>query len=225
MADMRSQTARYRVESASTRSPVEINSVLRSTYLLLAMTIAIAAVTAFVGIALQMPFMGFIPYLIGFFGLSWAVNKTAQSAWGLVWTFAFTGFIGIAIAPILQIYLSVNPGAVVQSLFVTAATFVGLSAYTVIARKNFSWLGQFLTVAFFVVIGMIVASFFFDMSAFSMLISAFMVFVACALILYQTSAIVLGGETNYIIAANNLFVSVYLLFMNLLALFGMGGDD
>lgn len=214
-----------RVLVQDTRTAIEINSVLRSTYLLLAMTIAFAAITASVAMALEMPPLNFIIYLGGFFGLSYAVNKTANSSWGLVWTFAFTGFIGVAAAPIVQYYLAVNPGVVVQSLAVTASAFIGLSMYTIVSKKNFSWLGQFLTVAFFVVIGVIVASFFFNLSPFMMLISGFMVFVACALILYQTSSLVLGGETNYIIAANNLFVSVYILFMNLMALFGMGGDD
>ena len=204
---------------------IEVNQVLRSTYLLLAMAIGFAALTAFIGIATGVPFMGFWPYLIGFFGLSWAVNRTANSSWGIVLTFVFTGFIGFAIAPILNVYLQVNPGIVLQSLGMTALSFVGLSIYTIFTRTNFSWLGQFLAVAFFVVLGIIVASIFFDLSAFSLLISGLMVFVACALILFQTSRIVLGGETNYIIAANNLFVSIYILFMNLLSIFGIMGDD
>lgn len=204
---------------------IELNKVLRSTYLLLAMAIGFAALTAFVGIVMGLPFMGFWPYLIGFLGLSWAVNKTANSSWGIVMTFVFTGFIGLAMAPILNVYLQVNPGIVVQSLGMTAATFVGLSIYTIFKRTNFSWLGQFLTVAFFIVLGIIITSIFVDLSVFTILISGLMVFIACALILYQTSRIVLGGETNYIIAANNLFVSVYILFMNLLSIFGIMGDD
>ena len=88
---------------------IEVNKVLRSTYLLLAMAIGFAAFTAFVGIAMGFPFMGFWPYLIGFLGLSWAVNKTANTSWGIVLTFVFTGFIGLAIAPILNAYLQVNP--------------------------------------------------------------------------------------------------------------------
>ena len=204
---------------------IELNKVLRSTYLLLAMAIGFAALTAFVGIVMGLPFMGFWPYLIGFLGLSWAVNKTANSSWGIVMTFVFTGFIGLAMAPILNVYLQVNPGIVVQSLGMTAATFVGLSIYTIFKRTNFSWLGQFLTVAFFIVLGIIITSIFVDLSVLTILISGLMVFIACALILYQTSRIVLGGETNYIIAANNLFVSVYILFMNLLSIFGIMGDD
>ena len=204
---------------------IELNKVLRSTYLLLAMAIGFAALTAFVGIVMGLPFMGFWPYLIGFLGLSWAVNKTANSSWGIVMTFVFTGFIGLAMAPILNVYLQVNPGIVVQSLGMTAATFVGLSIYTIFKRTNFSWLGQFLTVAFFIVLGIIITSIFVDLSVFTILISGLMVFIACALILYQTSRIVLGGETNYIIAANNLFVSVYILFMNLLSILGIMGDD
>ena len=129
---------------------IEVNRVLRSTYLLLAMAIGFAALTAFIGIGMGLPFMGFWPYLIGFFGLSWAVNKTANTSWGIVLTFVFTGFIGFAIAPILNVYLQVNPGVVLQSLAMTAAAFVGLSIYTIFTRTNFSWLGQFLAVAFFI---------------------------------------------------------------------------
>ena len=159
-------------------------------------------------------------------GLSYLVNKTANSVWGLFWTFMFTGFIGFAAGPIVGYYLAVHPGVVAQALGVTAATFFGLSLYTITTKKDFSFLGSFLIVGFFVVIGVIICSLFFDLSAFAAAISGMMVLIACALMLYQTSQIVLGGETNYIIATNNLFVSIYLLFMNLLSLFGiMGGDD
>ena len=115
---------------------------------------------------------------------------------------------------------------VAQALGVTAGTFFGLSLYTIMTKKDFSFLRSFLVVGFWVVIGVIVCSLFFDLSAFAAAISGMMVLIACALMLYQTSAIVRGGETNYIIATNSLFVSIYLLFMNLLSLFGiMGGDE
>ena len=222
--------AEFRTLRTAARPAIEINQVLRNTYLLLAFTVAFACVTGTVAAALNVPFFGgmggFIVYLVGFFGLSYLVNKTANSVWGLFWTFMFTGFIGFAAGPIVGYYLAVHPGVVAQALGVTAATFFGLSLYTITTKKDFSFLGSFLMVGFFVVIGVIICSLFFDLSAFAAAISGMMVLIACALMLYQTSQIVLGGETNYIIATNNLFVSIYLLFMNLLSLFGiMGGDD
>ncbi len=222
--------AEFRTLASTARPAVEVNQVLRNTYILLAFTVAFACVTGTVAAALNVPFFGgmagFIVYLVGFFGLSYLVNKTANSVWGLFWTFMFTGFIGFVAGPIVSYYAAVHPGVVAQALGVTAATFFGLSLYTITTKKDFSFLRSFLVVGFFVVIGVIICSFFFDLSAFAAALSGMMVLIACALMLYQTSAIVLGGETNYIIATNNLFVSIYLLFMNLLSLFGiMGGDD
>lgn len=205
---------------------VEINGVLRNTYIMLALSIGVSAIASLVGIMLQIGMMNIFIYLIGFFGLSYAVQRSADSVWGLVWSFVFAAFLGIALAPILAIYLSVKPWLVVQALALTSATFFALSAYTIVRRSDFSWLHSFLMVSFFVILGIILLSFFIPMSPFAMIISAFMVVVASALILYQTSAIVLGGERNYIIAANQLFVGFYILFVNLLQLLGIfGGDD
>lgn len=204
---------------------IEINSVLRNTYLLLSGLIGFCAVCAGVAIVARVPFLPFWIYLIGFFGLSWLVNATARSVWGLFWAFVFVAFIGVAMAPIVAVYLSVNPTIVVQALALTASTFVGLSFYTIVRRTDFSWLGQFLTVALFVIGGVIVLSFFVDLTPFALIISGFMVFVACALILFQTSQIVLGGERNYVIAAVTLFTAIYILFMNLLSIIGIFSGD
>ena len=218
--------ANVRLAVAPGVQAIEVNSVLRNTYLLLSATILFSAVATSAAIVFRLPYMGFLPYIIGFFGLSWLVNRTADSMWGLFWTFVFAGFLGVAMGPIVGYHLATHPIVVVQSLAVTAVTFVGLSMYTIVKRTDFSWLGQFLTVAFFVVIGVIVLSFFFDLSPFAVVIMGFMVFVACALILFRTSQIVLGGETNYIRATVDLFVSIYILFINLLSLLSIfGGDD
>ena len=222
--------AEFRTLASGARPTVEVNQVLRNTYLLLAFTVAFACVTGTVAAAMNVHILGGLPglllYLGGFFGLSYLVNRTANSVWGLFWTFMFTGFIGFVAGPIVGYYLAVHPGVVAQALGVTAAAFFGLSLYAITTKKDFSFLRSFLMVGFFVVLGVIVCSIFFDLSAFAAAISGMMVLIACALMLYQTSAIVLGGETNYIIATNNLFVSIYLLFMNLLSLFGiMGGDE
>lgn len=204
---------------------VEVNSVLRSTYIMLGMSIGVAAMTAFFAMAAGIGMMNFFVYIIGFFGLSYLVNRYCESVWGLVWSFVFAGFLGLAIAPILSYYLAVHPWLVVQALGLTGLTFVALSVYTVVNRKDFSWLRSFLFTAFCACLGIIVLSFIIDMSPFVMIISMFMVVVACALILWQTSSVVLGGERNYIVAANQLFVSIYILFQNLLMLLGIFSDD
>lgn len=210
----------------SGQQAIEINGVLRNTYIMLGLSIGFAALVSYVAMALGIGMMNFFIYLIGFFGLSYAVQKTANSVWGLVWSFVFAGFIGLFVAPIVGYYLAVHPWLVVQAFALTSATFFALSAYTIVRRTDFSWLGSFLFVSFFVILGIIALSFFINMTPFAMIISIFMVVVACALILYQTSAIVLGGERNYIVAANQLFVSFYILFLNILQLLGIfGGDD
>ena len=205
---------------------VEVNKVLRNTYMLLGMTLAFSAFVAFVAMATNAPYLGFIPTLIGFFGLLFAVHKTADSSWGLLFVFLFTGFLGFTIGPILNMYLSMANGGslVVSALGTTAAAFVGLSAYAIITRKDFSFLSGFLVVGFFVLMGAVVLSWLFDLSAFSVAISCGFVLFASAAILWQTGAIIHGGETNYIRATVMLFVSFYNLFMSLLHIFGAMDD-
>lgn len=215
------------LRSAPRTAAIEINSVLRNTYLLLGMTLAFSAVVAGVSMALNLPHPGFIPWLIGFFGLLFIVHKTANSSWGLLSVFAFTGFLGYGLGPILNMYLSLpNGGALVSSaLGATAFAFVGLSAYALITRKDFSFLSGFLMVGFFVLMGAVLLGLFFDLSGFQVAISAGFVLFASAAILWQTSAIIHGGETNYILATVTLYVSIYNLLLSLLHIFGAFGDD
>ena len=206
---------------------VEINKVLRNTYLLLGMTLAFSAVVATVSMALNLPHPGPIVWLVGFFALLFVVHKTANSPWGLLTVFLFTGFLGYGLGPILGYYLSLaNGGSLVASaLGTTAAAFVGLSGYALVTRKDFSFLSGFLVVGFFVLMGAVLLGLFFDLSAFHMAISAGFVLFACAAILWQTSAIIHGGETNYILATITLYVSIYNLFVSLLSIFGGLGED
>lgn len=218
--------------AATTASPVatreiEINRVLRNTYLLLGMTLAWSAAVAGVAMAVNAPHPGFILTLAGFFGLLFAVHKTANSAWGLFWVFAFTGFLGYTLGPILNLYLGLANGGqlVTSALATTAVAFVGLSAYAVITRKDFSFLSGFLVVGFFVLMGAVLLAWLFDLSGFHTAISAGFVLFASAAILWQTSAIVHGGETNYLIATVVLYTQIYNLFLSLLQIFGALGED
>lgn len=225
MADRQMSTASIGAAPAGIAA-VEVNKVLRNTYLLLAMTLAFSAVVAGLAMAMNAPYPGFIPVLIGFFGLLFIVHKTANSPWGLFWVFAFTGFMGYALGPILNLYLSLpNGGSIVASAMgTTAIAFVGLSAYALITRKDFSFLSGFLVVGFFVLMGAVLLGFFFELSAFQTAISAGFVLFSSAAILWQTSAIIHGGETNYLLATITLYVSIYNILLSLLHIFGIMDD-
>ena len=199
---------------------IEINSVLRNTYMLLALMIAVCAGATVVAIRINwLP--PFWLMLVGVFALPFAIQATARSPIGLLLSFVYAAFLGWIGAPLISVVLQINPMLITQALGITAATFVALSMYTIVRRADFSWLWQFLTVAFFVILAIVILSLFVSLEPITILISAFMIIVASALILFQTSQIVLGGERNYIIAATTLFAGLWILFMHILSLLAM----
>ncbi|BBP82991.1 Bax inhibitor-1/YccA family protein [Pseudomonas sp. No.21] len=207
---------------------LEISRVLRNTYGLLALTLAFSGLVAYVAQQMRVAYPSIFVVLIGFYGLFFLTVKLRNSAWGLLSTFALTGFMGYTLGPILNRYLGMpNGGEVISSAFaMTALVFFGLSAYVLTTRKDMSFLGGFITAGFFVLIGAMLASFFFDISGLQLAISAGFVVFASVCILFQTSAIIHGGERNYIMATISLYVSIYNLFVSLLQIFGvMSGDD
>ncbi|WP_193075825.1 Bax inhibitor-1/YccA family protein [Pseudomonas sp. FME51] len=208
-------------------SEVEVSKLFRNTYTLLAMTLAFSALVAFTSMSLNLPHPGLIITLVGFYGLLFLTSKLRNSAWGLVSTFVFTGFLGYTLGPILNAYLSLPNGGqlVTMALGLTALVFFGLSAYAILTRKDFSFLSGFIMAGFIVLLGAVVASFFFQMSGLQLAISAGFVLFSSAVILYQTSAIIHGGEDNYIMATITLFVSIYNLFLSLLQLLGIFSND
>ncbi len=217
----------YAVNSRQQADQLEVSKVLRNTYGLLAMTLAFSAVTAYVSQQMHVGYPNIFVVLIGFYGLFFLTTKLRDSAWGLVSTFALTGFMGYLLGPILNRYLHMQGGAeVVSSAFaMTALVFGGLSAYVLITRKDMSFLGGFITAGFFVLLGATVAGMFFQISGLQLAISAGFVLFSSACILFQTSAIIQGGERNYIMATISLYVSIYNLFVSLLQLFGLMGRD
>lgn len=207
---------------------IEVNRVLRNTYLLLGMTLAFSSAVTFAAVAANAPYLGFFPTLIGFFGLLFVVHKLADSAWGLLAVFALTGFMGYTLGPLINAYLSLpnGPALIGQAFGMTAAAFIGLSAYALVTRKDFQFLSAFLIAGVFVIMGGIVINYFAEIPVLSIVISCAVVLFACALILYETSSVIHGGETNYIRATVGLYVSIYNLFASLLHLLGIfGGDD
>lgn len=203
------------------------NSVLRNTYGLLALTLAFSGLVAYISQQMQLPHPGIVVTLVGFYGLFFATMKLRNSGWGLLTTFALTGFMGYTLGPILNLYLSMSNGAsVISSAFtMTALVFGGLSAFVLITRKDMSFLSTFITVGFFVLLGAVIASWIFDLSGIQLAISAGFVLFSSAVILYQTSEIINGGETNYIMATITLYVSIYNLFLSLLHILGVASSD
>ena len=218
----------YAVNNGVQADQLEVSRVLRNTYGLLALTLAFSGVMAFVAQQMRVGYPNIFVVLIGFYGLFFLTNKMRDSAWGLVSAFALTGFMGFILGPILNRYLGMQGGAeVVSSAFaMTALVFGGLSAYVLITRKDMSFLGGFITAGFFVLLAAVLASIFFQISGLQLAISAGFVLFSSACILFQTSAIIQGGERNYIMATISLYVSIYNLFVSLLQIFGiMSRDD
>lgn len=202
-------------------------SVLKNTYMLLAMTLAFSAVVAYVAMAINAPHPGLIITLVGFYGLLFGIHKTQNSGMGIVLTFALTGFMGYTLGPILGMFIGAGAGHVVaNALGLTAFVFFGLSAYALITRKDFSFLAGTITAGFFVLLGAMVIGIFTDIAGLQLAISAGFVLFSSMIILYQTSEIIHGGETNYVLATVTLFVSIYNLFLSLLQLLmAFGGDE
>ncbi len=209
-------------------SVLATNKVLRNTYFLLSLTLIFSAAMAGVSMAFNVPYFGPIVTLVGYFGLLFLTMKLRNSAAGIACVFALTGFMGLTLGPILSAYMQnySNGGELVMTaLGATGLVFVGLSAFAVRSQKDFSFMRGFVMAGLFGLLGVILLSLFVDLSAFQMAISAGVVLLMCALILYETSAIIHGGETNYVMATVSLYVSIYNLFLNLLMLLGLGGDD
>jgi len=205
------------------------NSLIRNTYTLLSMTLLFSATMAGVAMATDAPMMNVWLVLGGYFGLLFLTNALRNSAWGLLSVFALTGFMGYTLGPILNIYIahySNGSQLVAYALGSTGVIFLGLSGYALTTRKDFSFMGGFLMVGILVAFIAGIANIWLEIPALSLAVSSMFVLLMAALILYQTSAMVHGGETNYILATITLYVSIYNLFTSLLQLFGVfGGDD
>ncbi len=219
------------VQNTYTRAPASMladNKLIRNTYGLLSMTLLFSAAMAGVSLSLNLPHPGLLLTLVGYFGLLFLTYRLRNSGWGLLSVFALTGFMGLTLGPILAHYLSVpNGDQVVMTAFGgTAAIFLGLSAYALTTRKDFSFLGGFLVVGILVAFVGAIAAVVFSLPAVSLAMSAMFILLMSGLILYQTSQIVHGGETNYILATVTLYVSIYNLFTSLLHILGaFNGDD
>lgn len=223
MADYQTTATTRRTESA-----LATNKVLRNTYALLSMTLVFGAVSALFAMAVGLPQGGALIMMLAAIGIVWFVlPRTYESSMGLVWTFVFAGLLGASLGPMLTAYLALpnGPAIVAQALGGTALVTFGLSAYAVTTKKDFSFLGGFIMVGLIVALVAILANLFFAIPALSLAISAGVVLLMSLLILFDTSRIVNGGETNYIRATVSLYLDIYNLFIHLLVLVGALSSD
>ncbi|AUX72326.1 FtsH protease modulator YccA [Erwinia pyrifoliae] len=210
------------VSSTRDSSLLSTHRVLRNTYFLLGLTLAFSAVTATLSTLLSLPAPGFILMLAGFYGLMFLTYRLANSPSGILAAFAFTGFLGYCLGPVLNRFLSAGMGDVIGlALGGTALVFFCCSAYVLTTRKNMSFLSGMLIAGFVVMLIAVVANLFLNIPALHMAISVLFVLFSTGAILWKTSNIIHGGETNYIRATVSLYVSIYNLFVSLLSLLGM----
>jgi len=218
----------HNMNAAGMESVLSTNKVLKNTYMLLSMTLVFSAVTAGISMAMGLGHgAALILSLVGF-GLLFVVNRTADSSKGIIAIFAFTGVMGASIGPMLNYYLAMpnGPELVMQAMGGTAIVFFGLSAYALTTRKDFSYMGGFLLVGLLVAVVAMIANIFLAIPALSLTISAAIVMIMSGLILFDTSRIINGGETNYIRATVSLYLDIYNLFIHLLHLLSaLSGRD
>jgi modulator of FtsH protease len=220
-----------RFNTVATRSQagiLETNKVLKNTYLLLAMTLLFSAGTAAAAMILDLPHPGLIITLVGYFGLLFLTTKFSNSALGLVFVFALTGFMGLTLGPILNMYVhafSNGHQLILTALGGTGVIFLGLSGYALTSRKDFSFIGGFIMVGVLVAFLAGIGAIIFSIPALSLAVSAMFILLMSGMILYQTSEIIHGGETNYILATVSLYVSIFNLFTSLLQILGIFGSD
>ena len=216
------------IENPSQASTFATNKVVRNTYTLLSMTLMFSALTAGSSMALNLPHPGLLLTLGGYFGLLFLTTKYRDSGLGLAFVFALTGFMGYTLGPILNTYMALPNGAqiVMTAMGGTGAIFLGLSGYALTSRKDFSFMGGFLVTGILVAFLAGLGAIFFEIPGLSLAVSSMFVLLMSGLILYETSNIIHGGETNYIMATVTLYVSIFNLFTSLLHLLGfMSGDD
>jgi modulator of FtsH protease len=208
---------------------VATNKLIKNTYILLALTLLFSAFTAGLSMTFGWSHPGLLITLVGYFGLLFLTERFKNSALGLLFVFALTGFMGLTLGPIISAYISTFSNGsqlVMTAMGGTGVIFLALSGYALVSRKDFSFMGGFLMVGILVAFLAGLGAFIFQIPALAMAVSAMFILLMSALILYQTSAMVNGGETNYISATITLYIAIYNLFTSLLQLLGIfGGED
>jgi len=225
---MNTNTSILKSATATGAGALATNKVLRNTYMLLSATLLFSALTAGISMVFNLPHPGLIITLVGYFGLLFLTNYLSNSAWGIASVFALTGFMGYTLGPIISAYLTMFSNGselVMMAMGGTGVIFLGLSGYALTTRKDFSFMGGFLMVGLFVVLAAALLNIFLEIPLLFLVINAAIIMIMSGFILFETSQVVNGGETNYILATVTLYVSVFNLFTSLLHILGVMNDE
>lgn len=210
----------------SEESIFQTNKVIKNTYNLLSMTLVFSALMAFIGMSMSISFgLALVANIVAIVMLWFVLPKVANSATALPVIFGITGLLGFGLGPLLEYYITINPAIVMTALGGTAVIFFALSGYAITTKKDFSFMGGFLTVGFFVVLGVLLLNLFLQIPILALALSGGVILLMSGFILYQTSAIIHGGQTNYIMATASLFLSLLNIFTSLLHILGAFSDD
>ncbi|MDO8333209.1 MAG: Bax inhibitor-1/YccA family protein [Nitrosomonas sp.] len=218
----------YSTVAKRSTSALATNKVLRNTYMLLSMTLLFSGLTAALSMFLNMPPMTYLVSVIGGMVIAmFVLPRFANSPAGIGIVFLITGMLGFGLGPMLSMYAALpNGGSIITlSLGGTGVIFLGLSAYALATQKDFSFLGGFLMVGFLLVLLAAVANIFLAIPAMSLAISAVVIMIMSGFILYDTSRIIHGGETNYVLATIGLYMTIFNIFISLLQILGIMGND
>ncbi|WP_428604878.1 Bax inhibitor-1/YccA family protein [Sedimenticola sp.] len=211
------------------QSALAVNKVIKNTYMLLSATLLFSGVMAMVSMFLVMPPMAYMLSVIGAMILGmFVLPRTANSSAGLGVIFLITGLLGFGLGAILTLYLKLphGPQIIATALGGTGVIFLGLSGYALTSKRDFSFMGGFVFAGMLVMMVAIIANIFLHLPFLSLAISAGVMLLMSAYILFQTSQMMNGGETNYIYATYSLYMAIFNIFISLLQILGVfGGDD
>jgi modulator of FtsH protease len=215
------------IDQPSATNLTSAQRVLRNTYALLALTLLFSGAVAAVSVAFALPAPGLLLTLVGYFGLLFAVHRWQNSPAALPAVFALTGFMGYTLGPLLSHTLALPSGGAVVALALasTGVAFLGLSAWVLATRRDFSFLGGLLFAGMLVTLVMALVGMLMPVPGLAMVVAILLALLSCGLILHDTSRIVQGGETNYVLATVGLYLSLYNLFSSLLSLGGLAVSD
>ncbi|PCS24251.1 Bax inhibitor-1/YccA family protein [Candidatus Enterovibrio escicola] len=220
---------RFVTSNHAQESVLATNKVLRNTYALLSMTLITSAITAFIALVVGItPMISLVMTLAALGIVFFILPKAVNSSSGIMWTFVFTGLMGASLGPTLAYYLSMPAGSsiIMQALGTTGLVFLGMSAYAISSKKDFSFMNGFLVAGVIALLVAMIANIFLGIPALSLAISSIAVLIFSAFILYNTSNIINGGESNYIRATISLYLDIFNIFIHLLNLLGiMSSDD
>ncbi len=220
--------SRFPTKTITRESALATNKVLRNTYMLLSATLIFSALMAMASTMMNIGYGASLVCSFGALALIWFVlPRTAESAVGVGVVFAFTGLLGFGLGPVLNHYLNMTNGAelIATSMGGTAIIFLALSGYALTTQRDFSFLGGFLFTGFIVVMLAVIAGIFLKMPGLWLAINAAVILIFSGFILFETSRIINGGETNYVLATTSIFLSIYNIFTSLLHLLGFASGD